>query len=63
MQAVWSIKISQLKAHFILYHINYLKILYFLYTLINILIEESYVSVKGVTEIIIVCTSESHFHG
>jgi len=63
MQAVWRIKLSQLKSHFILNQINYLKRLYLLYSLISISIKESYVSVKGVTEIIIVCTSELHFHG
>ena len=63
MQAVWRIKLSQLTAHLILYQINYLKILYLRPSLINILIKESHVSVKGVTEIIIVCTSELHFHG
>lgn len=59
MQALWRIKLSQLKAHFILYQINS----YLLCSLINILIKASSVSVKGVTEIIIVCTSELHFHG
>lgn len=63
VQAVWRIKLSRLKAHLILCQINYLKILYMLCSLVNILIKESYVSVKRVTEIIIVCTAELHFHG